>query len=192
MSGGHFDYKHYQIDDIAFEIDEMIASNDDETLDQYGERRGYGYTAEVIEKFKEASHTLRQAAEMAQRIDWLVSGDDGEESFMRRWQDEVRPYWEAPAPPRPPLGTRVKHTIHGKGKIFSYEGCDDASCGVDFGRKGQWCIAIRELIIPPSTQALARSAAPTARELAEKFDVEPLSEEQQKKNLAAAKLRYRQ
>ena len=91
MSGGHFQYQQYLIEDIAVEIDKMIESNDDETLDQYGERRGNGYPPEVIEKFKEAAHTLRQAAEMAQRVDWLVSGDDGEDSFMRRWEKEVRP-----------------------------------------------------------------------------------------------------
>ena len=50
-------------------------------------------------------------------------------------------------PIRHPLGTRVKHAKHGKGKIFSYDQCDNVSCGVDFGRKGQWCIAMRELII---------------------------------------------
>jgi predicted Zn-dependent protease len=94
MSGGHFQYQQYQIEDIADEIDEMIESNDDETLDQYGVRRGNGYPPEVIEKFKEAAHTLRQAAEMAQRLDWLVSGDDGEESFMRRWEKEVRHSWQ--------------------------------------------------------------------------------------------------
>jgi len=50
--------------------------------------------AETIEKFREAAHTLRQAAEMAQRVDWLVSGDDGEDSFMRRWEKEVRHSWQ--------------------------------------------------------------------------------------------------
>lgn len=30
---------------------------------------------------------------MAQRVDWLVSGADGEESFMRLWDNEVRGYF---------------------------------------------------------------------------------------------------
>jgi hypothetical protein len=93
MSGGHFNYQQYRIEDIAVEIDELIAANDDETLDQYNTRRGNGFPSDIIEKFKEASHTLRQAAEMAQRVDWLVSGDDGLHCFMRRWDEEVRPYW---------------------------------------------------------------------------------------------------
>jgi hypothetical protein len=30
---------------------------------------------------------------MAQRVDWLLSGDDGEDSFLLRWDEEVRAYW---------------------------------------------------------------------------------------------------
>ena len=90
MSGGHFQYQQYQIEEIANEIDRLIESNDDETLNDFGERFGNEYSPEVIEKFKEAAHTLRRAAEMAQRVDWLVSGDDGEDSFMLRWEKEVR------------------------------------------------------------------------------------------------------
>ena len=96
MSGGHFQYRQFQIEQIASEIDELIESNDDETTNEWGDKKGYGFLPEIIERFKEASHTLKQAAEMAQRIDWLVSGDDGEDSFMRRWNEEVRPYWKKP------------------------------------------------------------------------------------------------
>ena len=96
MSGGHFDFKQYQIEYIAEEIDDAIEKNDDETLNEWGGRRGNGYPPEVIEKFREAAHTLRQAAEMAQRIDWLLSGDDDESSFLRRWDIKVRDYYEKP------------------------------------------------------------------------------------------------
>lgn len=91
MSGGHFEYQQYRIEDIAREIDGLIESNDDSTPHTYGGTIGNFYPPEIIERFKEAAYTLRQAAEMAQRVDYLVSGDDGEESFMRRWTEEVRP-----------------------------------------------------------------------------------------------------
>ena len=96
MSGGHFDYAQYRIEDIAVGIDEVIAANDDKTLNECGQRRGNGYPPEIIEKFREAAHTLRQAAEMAQRVDWLLSGDDGEDCFLRRWDIKVRDYYEKP------------------------------------------------------------------------------------------------
>ena len=93
MSGGHFDYAQYRINDIALEIDEVVESNNDQTITLWGVKKGNEYPPEIIEKFKEAAHTLRQAQEMAQRVDWLLSGDDGEDSFLRRWDEEVRAYW---------------------------------------------------------------------------------------------------
>ena len=96
MSGGHFDYQQYRIDVIAEEIDEVIVSNDNESLDEWGQRRGNNYPPEIIEKFREAAHTLRQAAEMVRRIDWLLSGNDGENCFLSRWDAEVRDYYKKP------------------------------------------------------------------------------------------------
>ena len=52
------------------------------------------YSKKTIDRLKEAEHTLRQAADMAQRADWLLSGDDGEDEFHERWQEEVRGYWK--------------------------------------------------------------------------------------------------
>lgn len=95
MSGGYFNYRQSQVSYLASEIDALIERNDDKSKDSYGYQIGHEYPPEIIERFREAAHTLRQAAEMAQRIDWLVSGDDGEDSFMARWDKEVRPYWSA-------------------------------------------------------------------------------------------------
>lgn len=102
MSGGHFDYSQYRIEDIATEIDELINSNNN-TSDKYS----YSYSDDIIEKFQEAAHTLRQSAEMAQRVDWLVSGDDSDESFIRRWGEDVRPYWS----PYKPVGEIDRQTM---------------------------------------------------------------------------------
>lgn len=90
MSGGHFDYQQYRFGYIADEIDTLIENNGSQELDDYGQTVGRFYPPEIIEKFREASHWLRRAGEMAQRVDWLVSGDDGPECFIRRWEKEVR------------------------------------------------------------------------------------------------------
>lgn len=79
MSGGHFDYKQYQISDIADSIDKLIL---DET-------RNPAYSQQTIEEFNRAVNLLRLASVYVQRIDWLVSGDDGEDSFHRRLQEEL-------------------------------------------------------------------------------------------------------
>ena len=44
---------------------------------------------EVIEEFKKGLSYLQIAYVYAQRIDWLVSGDDGEESFITRLNDDL-------------------------------------------------------------------------------------------------------
>lgn len=49
----------------------------------------YQYPDEVIEKMKEAVKALKIAQEYAQRVDWLLSGDDGEESFLRRLKENL-------------------------------------------------------------------------------------------------------
>lgn len=77
MSGGHFDYKQYHIEDIIDKINNLISKNE--------------YPPEVINKFKISVDTLSQASKMAQRIDWLVSCDDSEESFLSRWKEEDLP-----------------------------------------------------------------------------------------------------
>jgi hypothetical protein len=90
MSGGHFDYVQYRMEDIAAEIDRLIDNNDSTEKDSFGYNVSPNYPPEIIFRFVKAAHLIRRAQKMAQRIDWLVSGDDGEEAFMSRWNDEVR------------------------------------------------------------------------------------------------------
>lgn len=44
---------------------------------------------EILEEFKKGLKILRTAAIYTQRIDWLLSGDDGEESFKERLKEEL-------------------------------------------------------------------------------------------------------
>lgn len=91
MSGGHFDYNQYRISEIADEITRFIETNDDTTMDTWGGTRGRQFPPEVIARFREAAYVLTRAREMAQRVDWLVSGDDGIENFIKRWDESVPP-----------------------------------------------------------------------------------------------------
>jgi hypothetical protein len=89
MSGGHFDYKQWEIGNIADEVEQLILDNDSEELDQWGDRKGCHFSEETVEEFKAGLKLLRTAHVYAQRIDWLVSGDDGEDSFHRRLKAEL-------------------------------------------------------------------------------------------------------
>jgi hypothetical protein len=90
MSGGHFDYKQYEIGHIADEVEQIIIDNDSTEKDQYGDTKGYNFTPETIAEFKKALLILRQAHVYTQRIDWLISGDDGEDTFRKRLEHDLK------------------------------------------------------------------------------------------------------
>jgi len=89
MSGGYFDHDQFRIVQIADAVESLIVTNDDKTPDEWGNPKGRGYTPQTIARFREALICLRRAAVYAQRIDWLVSCDDGEDSFHRRLAKEL-------------------------------------------------------------------------------------------------------
>ena len=89
MSGGHFDYNQYKIGYIADEVEQLIIDNDSTEEDEWGYSKGHHYSPETIAKFKKGLDILRKAQIYAQRIDWLVSGDDGEDSFHRRLKNDL-------------------------------------------------------------------------------------------------------
>jgi hypothetical protein len=103
MSGGYFNYDQRRIeyiaDDIQREIDDSgRALTEQEIKDYYWDDKSthyYEYPEEVISEFKKGVEYLRLAAIYAQRIDWLLSGDDGEESFLERLKEELNEYRNA-------------------------------------------------------------------------------------------------
>ena len=89
MSGGHFNYDQYRISQIAEQIRTLIANNDSDETDEWGNPRGLHYTPETIARFQFAVDTLDVAYVYVQRIDWLVSGDDSEKTFMQRLDEDM-------------------------------------------------------------------------------------------------------
>jgi len=90
MSGEHFDCKQHRIDRIAADIENLIRDNNDNRILPWGVTVGRHYTPETIRRFKVAVTALRMAGKMANRIDYLVSEDDGEETFLQRWDEDLR------------------------------------------------------------------------------------------------------
>lgn len=89
MSGGHFDYDQYKILNIIETIESIIHRNDSEEEDDWGDSIGRNYSEETIEEFKKAIDLMRKAYVYAQRIDWLLEGDDGENTFHRRLKEDL-------------------------------------------------------------------------------------------------------
>lgn len=86
MSGGAFDYKQYSLEYIADEIDTLIRNN--EKVDQWGDKNNF--SEKTLLRFQEGIEQIKKAAIYAQRIDWLVSGDDGEKTFHERLAEELK------------------------------------------------------------------------------------------------------
>ena len=89
MSGGHFSYKQHHMLDMADDIGSQILTNDSEEKNEWGDNIGNRYSPETIEEFEKAVKALKLAYAYAQRIDWLLSGDDGEDSFHIRLQAQL-------------------------------------------------------------------------------------------------------
>ena len=110
MSGGYFDYYQWQIKDIINSLEEYIYgySLDEKDIEDYIQdhwleeeeseyiRKNkhtipnrYNYSKETIKEFKKGLNILKKAYIYAQRIDWFLSGDDGEESFHKRLKEDL-------------------------------------------------------------------------------------------------------
>lgn len=80
MSGGHFNdngYDYYKVFQFADELESEISNNEIE-------REGYcpGYSGAVLNELKKQLPRIRQIAEVMHHIDYLYSGDYGEDTFL--------------------------------------------------------------------------------------------------------------
>ena len=111
MSGGHFGYAQYHIADIYNDIEAYLDGeplDDDCEVEEYirnhyleDDEKEYirkhfrtipnrdGYSEETLQEFRKAVTLLKQAEAYTQRIDWLLSGDDGEDNFHERLKAEL-------------------------------------------------------------------------------------------------------
>ena len=101
MSGGHFDYTQHRIGDIANSIQEEIDRSGKPLIEEeikdtsYWDSElthHYEYPQDILDEFKKGIHLLRMAQIYAQRIDWLISGDDGEDSFRDRLKEDLEKF----------------------------------------------------------------------------------------------------
>lgn len=106
MSGGTFNYHQYHIKEIIERIEEEIKKNDklkseeelqedpwgtDDWYNKYPEDLSYyKYPDDIINEFKNAVYILKKAYIYAQRIDYLLASDDGEDNFRKRLKEELK------------------------------------------------------------------------------------------------------
>ncbi len=83
MSGGKFNYVQDNLRYVVEELKDLAEGRPDEDGDTFemGE--------EARELFIEAAQIVSKAAIAIHRCDWFLSYDDGEESFIERWKEEM-------------------------------------------------------------------------------------------------------
>ena len=80
MSGGSLDYFYSRIDEPVQIISEKV---------KWGKKI---WSLKTLRKFKMAIKYLKIAQIYTKRIEWLLCGDDGEDSFHERLREELEDY----------------------------------------------------------------------------------------------------
>ncbi len=86
MSGGYFDYGQYKISEISNQIERLLKRDYD--VCEYNPLDGL--SGETLKEFHTALDLLKKSFIYAHRIDWLLSGDDGEETFHKRLIEDLK------------------------------------------------------------------------------------------------------
>ncbi len=86
MSGGYFYCREHGLLEVAEEIKHLIKSNEDSSVNSYGETVGKFYNHEIIEKFTIAMDAVKKTYRMIHEIDYLISGDTSEDTFLEEWK----------------------------------------------------------------------------------------------------------
>jgi hypothetical protein len=81
MSGGHFGdcgYDYYKVTQFADELEVEIENNGEVNEDGYK----YEFDSDVIDYLEAQLPKMRKMAEIMRHIDYLYSGDHGDDSFL--------------------------------------------------------------------------------------------------------------
>jgi hypothetical protein len=77
MSGGYFDYEQCRMQNTANRLASVIETNDE-------------YSKETLAEFHKGLVMLMAAAVYLERIDFLLCGDDSEETFHKRLKEDLK------------------------------------------------------------------------------------------------------
>lgn len=82
MSGGHFDYKCFEISDFANILKVELSKK--------SVRKLYQFSLETLANLKEAQKIIKQAGNLAYQVEWLMSSDTGEDWFNKKFKRIMR------------------------------------------------------------------------------------------------------
>lgn len=95
MSGGHFDYIQYHLQDTIESIKDTIAIQKNEQKPDWIDQEDWEkmgavhYRKGTLKEFEKALKLVSKAQVYIHRIDWLLSGDDSESAFHERLKEDL-------------------------------------------------------------------------------------------------------
>ena len=86
MSGGRFDYLQFRFTEIVDAIEKEIEENNKLPMrsSYYSDSEPNNFSEETLAEFRNGIDAIKKAQIYAHRIDWLLSGDDNEETFHKK------------------------------------------------------------------------------------------------------------
>lgn len=87
MSGGHYDYIHHRIAEFADRLKGDLTVKNIAKL-----KNEYKFTGETIKNMKATEKLIRQAGDLAYAVEWLMSGDTGQDDFNKEFE-RVKKIW---------------------------------------------------------------------------------------------------
>jgi hypothetical protein len=85
MSGGHFDYQQYRLNDLADQVQAHILRCTSDETDEYGYKPTM--SPEGLVCLCTCRDTLRKAGNMLHSVDWCISGDTDEDTMIREFKE---------------------------------------------------------------------------------------------------------
>lgn len=85
MSGGHYGYKQYQLQDIADQMRRDIAKSG--TTNEYGEI--YELKPSTIQALKTTAEILEVVGNLVHDLDWCLSGDTNEDGLQAKMEKNL-------------------------------------------------------------------------------------------------------
>ena len=86
MSGGHYDYICHKITSFADDLQRDLDNN--QTRNSYGFY--YGFSDDTMKVLEEIKKMAVIFGYLAHHVEWLYSGDYGEETFLERVKETLK------------------------------------------------------------------------------------------------------
>jgi hypothetical protein len=89
MSGGKWNYVQHRLSEVYEDMERWVENNGSQQRDDWDDLMYDNYSPDAVRAILLAAKLTRLAQKAIHRVDHLHCGDDGEESFLKKWEKEI-------------------------------------------------------------------------------------------------------